>query len=184
MESHKEGLEIQIRESYGRMVYTYACYHKMADKLKCRMNCIKKIQIGLSAITSSGIVATMLMEEFYINLATAIISAILCSITLYFKEFDVAEEIRKLYTGANDLWLIKEKYISLLTDFDVLTEEQICAQRDALIAATDEIYRVCPKTDNDSYKEAQKALKENEDQYFSVKELDLMLPAHLRKVLK
>lgn len=83
---------------------------------------------------------------------------------------------------SDNLWLIREQYLSLLTDFEVLSEEDITAKRDELQKLTFEVYNKSPKTDAKSYAEAQKALKTEEEQFFTPEEIDKMLPAHLRIV--
>ena len=40
---------------------------------------------------------------------------------------------------------------------------------------------MAPSTNAKSYSSAQKALKENEEQYFQALEIDKMLPEHLRE---
>lgn len=46
---------------------------------------------------------------------------------------------------------------------------------------THEAYKNAPKTNSKSYESAQKALKSEEEQFFTEEELDKMLPEHLRK---
>lgn len=77
--------------------------------------------------------------------------------------------------------MVREDYISLLTDFNVLSEIEIINKRDDLQKRIFEIYKVSPKTDSKSYSKAQKALKSEEEQFFSFDELDKMLPSHLRR---
>ncbi|RXA59814.1 hypothetical protein EQ850_13665, partial [Enterococcus hirae] len=72
----------------------------------------------------------------------------------------------------------------LLTDLNRLSINNITNERDKLMNATHEIYINTPKTDSKSYKlalKALKALKSEEEQFFSEEELDKMLPDHLRK---
>ena len=83
--------------------------------------------------------------------------------------------------AADELWLIREKYVTLMTDFDILSTEDIIATRDTLLQETYEIYKKTPKTNSKSYTEAQEALKNDEEQFFTNEELNQMLPSHLRK---
>jgi len=46
---------------------------------------------------------------------------------------------------------------------------------------TSEVYSDSPKTSSKSYKETQKALKVEEEQFFTNEELDQLLPPELRK---
>ena len=54
-------------------------------------------------------------------------------------------------------------------------------KRDELQSRTAEIYKAAPSTNSKSYSSAQKALKENEEQFFRSSEIDQMLPEHLRE---
>ena len=67
-----------------------------------------------------------------------------------------------------------------MTDFDVLDDNAIVSMRDSLLNETYSIYKKSPKTNSRSYSKAQKALKDNEEQFFSNEELNQMLPSHLR----
>lgn len=83
--------------------------------------------------------------------------------------------------AANCLWKVREEYLSLLTDFDTLNAEEIMQRRNQLINRSADIYDTAPITDAKSYVEAQKALKSDEEQFFTQEELNKMLPPHLRK---
>jgi SMODS and SLOG-associating 2TM effector domain family 4 len=83
--------------------------------------------------------------------------------------------------AADALWKIREEYVSLLTDFDLLEREEIMDRRDDLQNRTAKIYVQSPRTDTKSYSEAQKALKTEEEQTFSEKEIDVMLPNSIRR---
>ena len=79
------------------------------------------------------------------------------------------------------LWKIREEYISLLIDFEILSVEEIMVKRDELQNRTFEVYSSSLSTDKKSYKEAQKSLKTEEEQTFSEKEIDVMLPSSIRR---
>ena len=90
------------------------------------------------------------------------------------------EEIKQHQNTAIDLWMLREDYISLLTDFPTLTTKAIASKRDDLQKKAYEIYKSSPLTDKESYCEAQKALKSEEEQFFTPEEIDKILPSHLR----
>ena len=68
-----------------------------------------------------------------------------------------------------------------MTDFDEISIEEKVRKRDELLDESSEIYCDAPLTDEKSYAAAQAALKTNEEQFFTLEELNKMLPAHLRK---
>ena len=49
-------LDGQLRESYGRVVYSHKTHEKCADILLARQGWIRLAQIGLSAITTAGFI--------------------------------------------------------------------------------------------------------------------------------
>ena len=67
-----------------------------------------------------------------------------------------------------------------MTDFDIFPFQKIMTERKILQEKTYKIYSCSPKTDRKSYVEAQKALKVEEEQFFTTNELNEILPSHLR----
>lgn len=180
-QSHKEALETQIREAYGRLLYTYTTHLKQAERFSNKNRYIKYWQIGLSAITTGGILTAVISNQIILTWLSGIVSTALLGLNLYIKDFNLADDIRQHRSTADKLWIIREKYISLLTDLDTLSEEKIMCVRDELQEQAAEIYKSAPVTDAKSYAAAQKALKEDEEQFFTSSEIDKILPEHLRK---
>ena len=178
---HKEGLKVQIREAYGRLVYTYTTHLKQAEQLSQVNKNIKHWQIGLSAVSTGGFLTAVISNQIALTWISGIVSTALLCINLYIKDFNLADDIRRHRSTADDLWIVREKYVSLLTDFDALSEEEIMDIRDKLQERTAEIYKIAPSTNSKSYAAAQKALKEDEEQFFRSSEIDQMLPEHLRE---
>lgn len=178
---HRENLKIQIKEAYGRVVYTYTAHWKMVDALVAKNRRIKYVQIGLSAISTGGFIGAIITNETALTCIGGIFSTALLALNLYFKDFNLNADITRHSATANALWPIREAYVSLLTDFPNMTNAEICARRDELQIMTAEVYKTAPKTDSKSYSAAQKALKKDEEQFFSREELNLLLPEHLRE---
>lgn len=174
-------LESQIREAFGKVVYTETCHNKIINRLNKKKDRIKISQIVFSAITSTGIVSSLFCDEYFINIVSAISSLILLIINLYYKNFNLSKEIQEHKLAADMLWKIREEYISLLTDFESLTEDKIINKRNELQERTFKVYQNSPRTDKKSYAEARKALKVDEEQTFAEKEIDNMLPNSIRR---
>lgn len=179
---YKDALKIQIKEAYGRIVYTFVSHHKQMARIDKMNKTIKIVQIIFSAISTFGFIGTLITNNIAATWIAGIFAAILLAINLFFKDFRLSEQIAQHRKASDELWLIRERYISLLTDFPVLSEAEIAAERDKLRDDTHEIYKSSPKTDSKSYGQAQNALKNEEEQFFSTEELDKMLPQHLRSV--
>ena len=177
---HREALNIQIKETYGKLVYTYTAHLKQAERLSTWNKRFKCAQIILSAASAGGFIGTVISNQAIATWIGGICATILLGINLYFKDFNLVQEISQHHKAADRLWPVRERYISLLTDFSVLNEDMIMQKRDELQRETCVIYEQSPKTDAKSYAAAQEALKNNEEQFFRLDEIDRMLPSHLR----
>lgn len=177
---HREDLLVQLKEAYGRVVYTYTTHLKKLNDLVKKNTVIKYTQIALSAISTGGFLGLIITNEIIFTCIGGLFSTALLALNLYFKDFNLLEEIRQHRSAADNLWMVREDYISLLTDFSVLSNMEIMEERDKLQSRVFEIYKVAPKTDKKSYTEAQKALKSEEEQFFNSEEIDKLLPSHLR----
>lgn len=133
-------------------------------------------------VTTGLLVRVFKDQEWALILSTAL-SAIQFGFTSFLREFNLGETIQKHSTAALELFDIREKYLSLLTDMraNLLTTEIIVQKRDELQEDLSKTYKGSPRTFSKAYKDAQKALQDNEELTFSDKEIDNFLPFNLRK---
>lgn len=173
-------IKAQIKEEYGKVVYSYSTHQYCANSLLKIDKTLKIIEIILGGLTSAGLVS--LIAKYHI--ASAIVSVILSFglvvIASFIKAGDYQIKAGKHAQTALDLWRVREKYLSLLTDFDSLAEDEIKTKREELLDETRKIYSYEERTTEKAYKRAKKALKEEEYQFFSKDEINQLLPAHLR----
>lgn len=177
----REKLRDQIRDSFGRIVYNQTCHEKKLQSLVRQDNCIKKWQIILSALATTGFIGVVIFDEKIAGFIGAFISFILVILNSYSKNFTPEEKVQDHRSVALQLWEIREDYKSLLTDFDYISIEEIKVKREELKKRTCEVYNVAHRTDEKSYLEARKSLKEEEEQTFTNAEIDSFLPPFLRK---
>ena len=179
----KQILEGQLRELYGRAVYSHKTHEKCADILLRNLSILKWCQVILSAISASGFVSTFFGADAVGPIIGTTFSAILLAINLYTKDYDLGELASKHRQAANNIWLIREKYLSLITDLAIAKKplEVLQQERDALAEDLHAIYSAVPSTNSRAYAEAQEALKRNEEMTFSDEEIDAFLPTQLRK---
>jgi len=76
-------LEAQIRECYGRVVWTHKIQEKCSDILTKRNARLKLSQIILSAITTTGIFITVFGDHNWVGIVSALISALLLILNTY-----------------------------------------------------------------------------------------------------
>lgn len=181
--SNMEVLEAQIRELFGRTVWTHKTQEKCADILNSRNHTIKVVQIILSALTTTGILITVFGDNDIVGIISATISTILLILTTYIKNYNLGQLAQKHSDAAIKLWNIREKYLSLLTDIksNAITETEVRQQRDILQKELFSVYKGAERTISKAYNEASKALKQNEELTFNDEEIDKFLPEKLRK---
>lgn len=173
--------EDQIRECFGRVVYTHKTHEKMADRCAGSLRNFKWAQIILSALTSAGAVGVVVQEGAFFEIATAILSFLTLLVAAYLKNFDPGSTAQKHRDAAAKLWNVRECYQSLLTDLPNLPPEQAVERRDELQAMLAALYVGAPQTDGKAYEEAQDRLKNKEDMTFSDEEIDCFLPLSLKR---
>ena len=176
-------LEGQLRECFGRVVYSHKTHEKCADILLSRLSRIKLWQIILSAVTTGGCIAILFGAGNTGVLISVIVSTSLLALNMYTKDYDLSELSEKHRRAGAKLWRIREKYLSLITDLRMGNKpiETLQVERDNLLGELHGIYSAAPSTTHKAYKEAQKALKYSEDMTFSDEEIDAFLPNELKK---
>jgi hypothetical protein len=176
-------LEDQVRECFGRVVYTHKTHEKMAEQCSGTLHRYKVAQFVLSALTSSGVVSILLVDKFSLKVATAFFSFASLCLSSYLKSFDPGGSAQKHRDAAAGLWPIRESYLSLLTDLrmQAVNTEQAIVRREDLQKKLAAIYKGAPQTNAKAYAKAQRALKEKEELTFAHAEIDKFLPAALRK---
>lgn len=176
-------LEAQLRECFGRVVYSHKTHEKCADILFSRLSTIKLWQIILSAVTTGGLIVTIFTEEKAGALVSVIVSTVLLILNAYTKNYDLGELGQKHKRAANDLWLIREQYLTLITDLAMGEKpiEKLQEERDELLEELHSIYGGAPSTTYEAYKKAQVALQRYEDMTFTDEEIDAFLPEELKR---
>nr|WP_321405399.1 SLATT domain-containing protein [uncultured Carboxylicivirga sp.] len=183
MTDSKVLLESQIREIYGRVIYTHKTHEKCADVLKTRHDWLKFAEIILSAATTTSVLVILFGDGKAFQLIAAFCSTILLGLTLYSKDFNLLAIAEKHKQAALDILEVREALLSLLIDIRIGNKEIELLQirRDELNEELINTYRGAPKTINKAYQKASKALQENEEFTFSDPEIDKFLPENLRR---
>ncbi|MFT6908716.1 MAG: hypothetical protein ACJAS1_005419 [Oleiphilaceae bacterium] len=176
-------LESQLRECYGRVVYSHKTHEKCADILLSRLSTIKIWQMILSACATGGFIVTLIGPGQIGSIIGVILSTILLVLSAYTKNYDLGELAQKHKQSANEIWLIREKYLTLLTDLSIGDKPlgSIQEQRDELLELLHAIYTGSPSTTHEAYRSAQNALQTKEDLTFTSEEIDQFLPMELRR---
>ena len=176
-------LEDQLRESFGRVVYSHKTHEKRADSLLFMLSIVKHFQIILAAIAAGGCLSVLFGTEKIAVVLSAIVSTALLVLNLYTRSNDLGTLAQKHRDVATDLWMIREKYISLIADLRMRAGsiDELRKRRDNVVVELRAVYSGAPSTTIRAYMMAQKALKDEEEMTFKDAEIDLFLPDKLKK---
>jgi hypothetical protein len=178
----KEILEAQLRECFGRVVYSHKTHEKCADILLRRLSWLKHTQIILSVVLSGTLLRDLVGHQ-PTGIVPAILAGLLTFVNLYFRNFDYGRIAEAHKSAADQLWNTRESYQSLIGDFlgGIIDTKDATKRRDQLQERLSAIYSKAPRTNSNAYKKAQTALKYSEDMTFSTAEIDAFLPGPLKK---
>jgi hypothetical protein len=137
----------------------------------------------LSAITTAGFVAAVLGAGPVGAVVGIAVSTTLLVLNAYTKNYDLGELAQKHKQAANALWLVRERYLSLLVDLRMKEKplESLQETRDALLEELHSAYCGAPSTTIKAYQKAQAALQRHEDLTFTDAEIDAFLPQELKR---
>ena len=68
--SQVEVLEDQIRECYGRLVWTYTTHQKCVDILEKKARVIKLLKIILNSISATGLISYIITNQNWLPIIT------------------------------------------------------------------------------------------------------------------
>ncbi len=182
-------LESQIRECFGRVVFTHKTHEKCSDIYAEQLKKLKLFEIILSALTTTSLLSSVFGEQKIGTIIGAILSTIVLGITIYTKDYDLGQISKSHVDAASKLWNIRELYISLIADIKAgsLTIEEIKLKRDELQNSLSIVYQSSPRTNYKAYERASNSLNKNgqintgEEMTFSDEEIDRFLPYDLRR---
>lgn len=175
-----------VRETYGKVVYTYTTHLKEIDIKKKKIGRIKRFNIIWSFVVLFLVFLEIVVECDFV-LWFAVSSAFLQnSFLIYQLSFNYPSEVLLHKKIVDQLWFVREKLLCIIADImnESKTKEEIIEIRDSINKELSGIYKISPKTSNRAYKKAQDSLKTEEEQTFSKEELDLLLPEELRLIKK
>lgn len=176
-------LQAQMRECFGRVCYSHKVHEKCADIYLGRNHRLKLAQIALAAITTGGLLAILFDDAWCAKVVAAITATVSLVLNAYTKEHDLGQLAQQHAAAASRLWSVRESYLSLLTDLLAaeISLPDARSKRDQLQMDLQGIYEGAPRTLPKAFKAAQIALKLNEELTFTDAEIDVFLPAQLRK---
>lgn len=174
-------MEAQLRECYARVCWSHKTHEKQADIYRDKDTALTWGKIIVTALAATGGIASLLANSYW-NILSSFFATILLLINLVFENRNYANLLNAHRNTATQLWVIRESYLSLLTDLHSSDHniEQIIETRNKLQNDLAAIFESAPRTYNKAYAQATKALH-GSDLNFSDDEIDRLLPSALRK---
>lgn len=175
--------ESQIRQIFASVVWTHKIQEKQADSYRKKYKIMDATKIVLAALTSSGIVSVLFVDNFWLKVVSAFLSAISLFISIYCESYDLKTEASIHKATALSLFQLRENIISILSDIkcEKLTYDEIILKKSLVY---DEYFQICKNAkdaDEKSVNKACKDLKIRKDNTYSEEEIDSFLPIALRK---
>lgn len=172
----------EIRDSFGRVVYTHKIHEKEREIQSGLSTFSKWVNILLGAVTLGGLLAA-LTETFPWALWVGVVVGILnVGYMLAQLSFDPQRRAGLHRAAAKQLLSVRDGYQTLIADVmaGVLDEETARRRRDELDIVAQEAYRLAPDTGRLAYRWAMRGLKVKQDKTLSNEEVDAFLPEGLR----
>ncbi|MEU7889478.1 SLATT domain-containing protein [Microbispora bryophytorum] len=175
----------QVREAFGRVVYSHKTHEKQADICFSKHRWQQGVLIALTAISSGTFLAAVVGlrgSAVLTSLATSSIALLVSWMSLGAKTFKFEEESDAHRGIASRLWDVRESYISLIADLmsGTVSDTEARERRDELQLTTRDAYADAPRTSPKAFERASEGLQRNEEMTFTSHEIDLFLPEALR----
>ena len=162
MDDKSGKLKAQITDAAGNVQYTFIAHWNIVNRLKKQYLIIKIVQIVLTALAAGGFLTSLISSCSQLSWLGGLTSVIALGINLYMLNFSLPDSIKQHTDAANELWEVRERYKSLIVDFDSIEIDIVRKKRDELIRAVSDINKRYPGTDEDSFKKAQKDIEKYE----------------------
>lgn len=175
-------LESVIRQEFANVVWSHKIQTKQSDLNRGKYSWLKWIDIITAGITSAGLIAVLIVDAQWAKISAAVCSFISFCVTTFLQTFNLQTMAEQNEKAANDLWVIRERLIVLLTKIktDSFTFDQAMNEYETILGNLGEVYKEAPETTPKAVKKAREALFGTNDNTYSEMEIDHFLPFGLR----
>lgn len=177
-------VESQIRADFGRVAYELECHNREIRQLNSRIVTLRLTEAIISAVTVTCFVIyqiSALKVYTIIGTCSAIVLMMFLILNAYTNGYNLME-IRQEHQHSSDLiYSIKEDYINLITDLDLMDIKEVLQAREKLQCRLYEVTKNAPKVSAKVKADARQSLNEKRDIVFSDAAIDNMLPEWVRR---
>ena len=183
MEKEYKALEDQVRTRYASVAWTHKIQEKQAEIYDKRYAVIATINIFAASITSAGIVSTILTDQTWLKIISAIVSFLTVFLTALLKSFDYQSMAKANKIAATKLVILRDELQLLLYKIRYATHPlaELIDEYSDIQAEVHAVYQEAPQTTDKAVEKAETALKEKKDNTYTDEEIDMLLPEALRR---
>lgn len=176
-------LEDNVRNTFMSVVWAHKTQEKQADILSNKYKRYEVVRIICSSLTSAGLISLIFVDEFWVKLGSALLSFLSAFISMFFKSFELQNNIQNHKKTAVELLILRDKFKVLLIEImqgNNNIEELLIKYTDLQNLLWD-VYKNAPNTTDKAVKMAHKALNVKKDNDFTEDEIDINLPKSLQR---
>lgn len=157
-------LENEVKRSFANVCWSHKIQIKEAECLKVQGLIMDITLIVLSSIISILGCVNMMVPHLGWSIISLILSAVLTGLTIFSKSFKFEERRQSHKQSADSLWLIRERYVSLIVDIhnQIASMDELMHRRELLLEVTAELYAKAPQTGRTAYLDAKKTIEAGE----------------------
>lgn len=184
MQNYYETLNDNVRNTFAGVVWTHKIHEKQADIYYKKHEIIKTTGIITASLTCTGVFSTIFVDQFWVKIASGLLSLISTATNLYLKHNDLNILIQRHKKTAVELLELRDEFESLLMHIKNPANHSISDLEktyDKLKIKKNSIYKNAPITTKKAVKLAKRALNVAKDNEFSDEEINSFLPSSLHK---
>lgn len=182
MDSPRDAFLAEVRETYGRLVYTHKTQEKQAEWHTATGRRFRIWNVVVLAVTLGAALTAPLLDSkaaAWVGAVGALVAFVFAAVQLSFDPQKAAADHR---LAAKTLLALRDDYARLIADAKSgVGLDRLRARRDELATRASLLHTLVPQTDNAAYQLARSALAGTEELTFTPIELDRMLPTALRE---
>lgn len=175
-------LEDIVRTQYANVFWSHKIQEKQAEIYEFRHKLFSWINIIFASLASAGIISIVFVDQFWIKLASAIVSFIATTFSALLATFDYKSLAKVNKSAATNLVCCRNNLFSLLGKIKLQQQpiQELYEEFEFQQEQLHKVYQNAPNTTNHAVKKAGKAIKDNKDGTYTDEEIDNILPDSLK----
>jgi hypothetical protein len=171
----------EVRQNFASVVWTHKTQEKQADIYANRYKIFETCNIIFAGVTSCGVVAIFLCDEYITKVLTTLVSFGSFFLSAYLKGFDLKNLERQHRIAANKFIIVRNQLLHIIAELHMKSNlEQIKAEYQQILSDLNELYLEAPSTTDSAVSKASEALNVKNEYTYTDEEIDHFLPNNLK----